>query len=159
MMAGDLDTAAGGVEGDRAERPDRHSLPVAESVFDDRHGAVAAAFAAGKHHRRVDEGAHTHEHDDGVVASPAELTELVVPGRDRVRGGDASVGERDPGERGNGVRAGHTRNDVHVDAGSPDMGDLLPPRPKTNGSPPLSRTTRSRACSTRIALISSCGTG
>ena len=82
-----------------------------------------------------------------------------VAGDDDELVGEAAVGHRDAGQRGDGDRAGDARappppaRPAATHASSSSM-----PRPKTNGSPPLSRTTRlpASARSTRSALICSC---
>src|SRR5699024_8206276 len=63
--------------------------------------------------------------------------QLVVTGHDRVRGGDASVGERDSGDCGNGVRAGHPGNDADIDSGGPAGDDLLSPTSEDERVPAL----------------------
>ena len=72
-----------------------------------------------------------------MIASPADLGQLVVTGHDRVRGGDASVGERDSGDRGNGVRAGHPGNDADIDSGGPAGDDFLSPTSEDERVPAL----------------------
>src|SRR5699024_1871433 len=95
------------------------------------------ASAAGEHHRRVDEGADAHEHDDRVVGPAADLGQLVVAGRDRVGGRDTAVGQRDAGDGGNRVRARDSGHDLHLDSGLPAVEDLLSPASEDEGVPTL----------------------
>src|SRR5699024_5050311 len=48
-----------------------------------------------------------------------------------------SVGQRDSGDRGNGVRAGHPGNDTDIDSGGPADDDLFSPTSEDERVPAL----------------------
>ena len=113
-------------------------------------------------------GVHAHEDDDGA-AQPAERRPVdqrlrmpgrQVPGDDDELVGQPAVGDRDAGQaRARAialVTPGHHLDRRRPRPRTPRTSSM--PRPKTNGSPPLSRTTRlpASACSTSSALICSC---
>ena len=102
--------------------------------------------------------------DRPAAAGPSRLVRLAIPikittvpprpasasspqwsgGGGRIDGegaAGAAVGDRDAGGRGHGDRAGHSRHHPDLDTAARQARISSPPRPKTNGSPPFSRTT------------------
>ena len=132
--AGSVGRPAGGDQllGDPRQRADAH-------VEDERAGEARRARAS---RARV----------SGLSGSSWPVTKATALASVAVR-------DRDPGVGGRGDARGDAGHDLEGDAGLAQGGASSPPRPNTNGSPPLSRTTRlpARACSTSRALVSSCG--
>ncbi len=70
------------------------------------------------------------------------LRRVLVAGDDGERRGHPAVGDGDAGVGGHGDGRGDAGHDLERDAGRASASASSPPRPKTKGSPPLSRTTR-----------------
>src|SRR2546425_10203939 len=118
-----LESRAARALGDVAERPDHRLLPVGGSPADERHRRRGRAPVGDELSRELWQPLEAHQHDERVhrgreprpVDPAPALRRATVPGDDGERGGDAAVGQRDPGVRGRRDGGGHARHDLERD--------------------------------------------
>ena len=156
----------------RRDRPEgRGDGPLSRpgAAFDRRRGLLGIATAGDQRRRVLAQPFDAHVEDEraGEAASAGQssavsaLLGILVAGDEGDGGGVVAVGHRDAGVGGGGDAGGDAGDDLERDAGRrAALRASSPPRPKTNGSPPLSRTTLLPAFAAldQPSPISSCGT-
>ena len=137
------------------------------AALDDRRGLVGRAAGGDQLLGDLRQRAHAHVEDERAgergergQSIASRLAGSSWPVTNATALGESAMRHRDAGVGGRGDAGGDAGHDLERDPVLAQASASSPPRPKTNGSPPFSRTTSrpASACSTSSAFVSSCGT-